>query len=236
MPDPMLRPGSRGASVIELQDLLNARLTPSPRLVPDGIFGGLTAAAVRRLQNANWLNADGIVGNCTWSVLRGTESFVLLHPVRLVAQPTATTCWAASAAMILGRSAPVTAPPFMLNASGALINDSELNDAAISSQFCRAFGLRLYPGQSWLPQGLAAVMRRGPVMCNVLWDVTGFVSGAGSDSHWVVFAGIRGDGTPEGTTIRVYDPLPQGRGSVYPVIYGPLMRRLPAATYQLFQH
>ena len=57
----------------------------------------------------------------------------------------------------------------------------------------------------------------------------------GANSHWVVFAGIRGDGRAENTTLRIYDPLPQGRGAVYSVNYATLVRNLPAATYQLFQ-
>jgi hypothetical protein len=228
-----LRVGSKGPEVVELQTLLNSSLSPSPGLRTDGSFGNLTRQAVLRLQQEKWLVADGIVGKCTWNALRNTESYVILHTVMLVGQPTAMTCWAASASMILRRS--ITVPSFMLNASGALLNDSELNDARISSQFCRAFGLTLYSGRSWTPDGLAGVLRRGPVMCNVLWDVRGYVSGAGSNSHWVVFAGMRGDGTADGSTLRVYDPLPVGSGSIYSVNYGDLMRRLPAATYQLFQ-
>jgi hypothetical protein len=233
MPNPILRVGSSGPPVVELQNLLNTRLTPSPSLRTDGSFGNLTRQAVVRFQRANWLVEDGVVGDCTWNALRGTESYTILHSLMLVGQPTAMTCWAASASMILRRS--ITVPAFMLNAAGALLNDSELNDARISSQFCRAFGLTLYSGRSWTPDGLAGVLRRGPVMCNVLWDVRGYVSGAGSNSHWVVFAGMRGDGTANGTTLRIYDPLPVGSGSIYSVNYGDLMRRLPAATYQLFQ-
>jgi hypothetical protein len=47
--------------------------------------------------------------------------------------------------------------------------------------------------------------------------------------------GIRGDGSAESTTIRVYDPLPVGRGAIYSVSYGRMMRNVPTATYQLYQ-
>ena len=43
---PVLREGTRGDAVRRLQGLLNARLAPPPRLVPDGAFGALTAAPV----------------------------------------------------------------------------------------------------------------------------------------------------------------------------------------------
>lgn len=235
MTNPVLRSGARGQTVSELQTFLNERLRPSPNLNPDGNFGGATRNAVLRYQRESWLVDDGVVGDCTWNALLDIESYKILHRVSLVPQPTANSCWAASTAMILGRRTPVTAPANMLNASGALINDSELNDAAVSSRFCRTYGLRLHAGQSWTAAGLANVIRRNPVMCNVLWNVNGFSSGAGSNSHWVVIAGIRGDGKPKNTTLRIYDPLPQGRGAVISLNYATLMKNLPAATYQLFQ-
>jgi len=235
MTNPVLRSGARGNSVIELQTFLNERLRPTPNLNPDGNFGRNTRNSVLRYQRENWLVDDGIVGSCTWNALLDIENYKILNRVSLVAQPTASTCWAASTAMILGRRTPVAAPANMLNASGALLNDSELNDAAVSSRFCRNYGLRLYSGQSWTATGLSNIIRRNPVMCNVLWNVQGFSSGAGSDSHWVVFAGIRGSGSANNTTLRVYDPLPQGRGAIFSVNYATLMRNLPAATYQLFQ-
>lgn len=235
MANPVLRSGSRGQSVSELQAFLNERLRPGPNLNPDGNFRGNTRTAVLRYQRENWLVDDGIVGNCTWNALLEIENYKILHRVSLVSQPTAFSCWAASTAMILGRRTPVTAPANMLNANGALLNDSELNDATVSSRFCRNYGLRLHAGHSWTAPGLANIIRRNPVMCNVLFNVQGFSSGAGSDSHWVVIAGIRGDAVAANTTLRIYDPLPQGRGAVYSVNYATLMRNLPAATYQLFQ-
>lgn len=235
MTNPLVHVGDRGPFVEELQRYLNDRLWPSPGLPVDGMFGFNTRDAVLRFQSDNWLTEDGIVGDCTWNALRGTETYTVLHPILLVPQPTPTSCWAASTAMLLGRIGPVSAPAFMLAADGGMLNDSQLNDAAISSQFAQHFGLRLIHGQTWTPDGLARVIERGPVMCNVLWNVGGYLSGAGSSGHMIVLAGIRGDGTGDGTTIRVYNPLPVGRGAVVSVIYGPTLRQVPAMTYQLFQ-
>ena len=61
------RLGSRGPDVRTLQAQLNVRLTPSPALVPDGIFGGLTRSSVLRFQQSNWLVEDVEVGPCTWN-------------------------------------------------------------------------------------------------------------------------------------------------------------------------
>jgi peptidoglycan hydrolase-like protein with peptidoglycan-binding domain len=68
---PMLRPGSSGASVIDLQNRLTA-IGFSPGAA-DGSFGSLTEAAVKSFQRSRGLNADGIVGPTTWGALLGTE-------------------------------------------------------------------------------------------------------------------------------------------------------------------
>jgi hypothetical protein len=65
---PLLRQGSRGPAVMELQRKLNASVQASPIAV-DGIFGPATAARVRRFQQTHSLAADGIAGPATWAVL-----------------------------------------------------------------------------------------------------------------------------------------------------------------------
>jgi hypothetical protein len=65
----VLKQGSRGDEVRELQTLLNAA---GHNLVIDGIFGPKTALAVREYQQANGLTVDGIVGTQTWGSLNGT--------------------------------------------------------------------------------------------------------------------------------------------------------------------
>jgi hypothetical protein len=67
---PVQKVGSRGKEVQEIQLRLNTRLTPSPKLRPDGIFGSNTVTAVRRFQQNNSLKVDGIVGKNTWAALR----------------------------------------------------------------------------------------------------------------------------------------------------------------------
>lgn len=235
MSGPVVRLGSSGPFVEELQRLLNARLHPSPNLDPDGQFGPHMRAAVLRFQRESWLVEDGEAGDATFNVLREMETYAVLHRIRLVVQPTRTSCWAASTAMLLGLPNPVVAPDFMKLPDGSLRNDSELNEPRITSQYAAHYHLRLFPPQSWLPSALAGVLRAGAVMVNVLWDAPGYASGHASSGHMVVFAGIRGDGSADATTIRVYDPWPPGRGAIYSVSYGRLIRNVPTATYQLYQ-
>lgn len=78
--DPVLRYGSSGAAVITLKKLLAANGIKGFSSFPNGkpsnnrfsrFFGKNTRAAVKRFQEANGLQADGVVGQTTWKALRG---------------------------------------------------------------------------------------------------------------------------------------------------------------------
>lgn len=68
----LLRLGSTGPAVQELQQLLNAAGVHPP-LVVDGSFGPATRAAVIWFQRAHGLDPDGVVGPRTRTVLYGRE-------------------------------------------------------------------------------------------------------------------------------------------------------------------
>lgn len=65
----LLRLGSRGPDVKGVQSRLNTRLSPSPKLSVDGVFGTQTDAAVKRFQQSQRLTVDGIVGPLTMKSL-----------------------------------------------------------------------------------------------------------------------------------------------------------------------
>jgi peptidoglycan hydrolase-like protein with peptidoglycan-binding domain len=229
--EPILQQASQGAPVLDLQRLLNTKLTPSPRLAPDGKFGPHTRAAVVRYQDENWLVSDGIVGPSTWNALKGREAFVVRTTCVKVPQPTATTCWAAATAMTLGWRFPVSAPPGVTAANG-LPNDSQLDDFPTTTLFNRYYGLTLLAPQSWLPSGLASLIRaHGRLLVNTLWNVTGYLGHAGSPGHYRVFVGIRG--TNECATLLIYDPWPPTQGAIYSIDYAKLISDTPTTTYQI---
>ena len=141
------------------------------RLKTDGEFGNKTLKAVMYFQSENWLQIDGVAGPCTWNALTGEETYNVLHPIRLVPQPTCTTCWAASTAMLLGQHRAVTVPPALeslLTADGSLLNDSELNNPVNMLQYCSYYHLKLRFPQSYTPDGLYSVLKNKPAMCNIL--------------------------------------------------------------------
>jgi len=53
--------------------------------------------------------------------------------------------------------------------------------------------------------------------------------------HAVVYGGMHGDATPEGTLIVIFDPWPPGRGEIRGEIYGDWVRRHPTATTYILQ-
>ncbi|WP_255951045.1 peptidoglycan recognition protein family protein [Streptomyces odontomachi] len=66
---PPRRNGSSGAAVTAAQRLLNLH---GSSLTADGVFGSLTASAVKAFQTAGGLPADGVVASNTWSRLLAT--------------------------------------------------------------------------------------------------------------------------------------------------------------------
>ncbi|MBA2669751.1 MAG: peptidoglycan-binding protein [Gemmatimonadetes bacterium] len=239
----VLKRGSTGPAVAELQRLLDSRLVPNPRLVTDGQFGQKTYDAVRGYQRETWLVVDGQAGLCTMNALRGTEAYMIDYSIRLVPQPTDTTCWAAATAMLLNESVQsVLRRNSSFSTSGGLPNDSEFDDPRTMERYAAANRLGLMYGQSWTATGFAATMQgRGALMMNILWNPVGYLSldpdnpgqYLGSSGHMVVASGIRGDGTEKGTTLRIHDPWRPGRGQVRSFNYLLWMAAHPTGTYQL---
>src|SRR5919202_2440803 len=64
MAEPVLRPGTSGEAVRQLQQALKG-LGYDPGAI-DGQFGARTEAAVKAFQKAQGITADGIVGDVTW--------------------------------------------------------------------------------------------------------------------------------------------------------------------------
>lgn len=239
----ILKKGSKGDEVTELQNLLNYRLKPSPGLVVDGKFGPATDAAVRRFQSSKWLVIDGCVGPCTWSALYEAEEYVVYHAIKLVPQPTTSTCWAASTAMLKGIPiSTVLQHNQGLFGKNGLPNDSEFTDPLRMKHYAAHNNLGLILGQSWTARGFANLMKsKGPLMLNILWNPAGYVTPdpndpsqyLGSSGHMVVAHGIRGDGTEIGSTLRISDPWPPGVGKAASFSYLSWMEQHLTGTYQI---
>jgi hypothetical protein len=148
------------------------------------------------------------------------QSFDIQHRVTLFPQPTDMTCWSAATTMLFGSN--FSAGPGQAQlAENSGIYAREANIQA----FARDWGLHIYWPQTWTVPGLVEVLRRGPAA----------MLGRMPQSHVVVIAGIRGDGTPTGTDLTIYDPHPTNIGTILHANFHALVTRLPMSTMYLLQ-
>ncbi|WP_164546783.1 MULTISPECIES: papain-like cysteine protease family protein [unclassified Variovorax] len=215
-----LTQGSRGADVRRLQEALNRKLRPGPELALDGDYGPVTRMAVRRLQVAHWLAEDGEAGLCTQNVVFDNECHApILHPVALIPQPTPGQCWAACTAMITRSNVQAVVartPPGLIADDGGLCTFEDADEAMTADAlFAAAHGLTVRPPASWSVGQLRAALHDGPLMLDLPWGAKGYAAGVGRPGHMVLVVGIRGDDDPggRGTTLRIFDPWPPGKGA-----------------------
>lgn len=226
----VLRPGSSGPFVRDLQLALNNRLNPSPNLIVNGLFTPQTQMALRSFQRANWLEEDGIAGPCTLDALYDTEAMrPVLHNVQYVAAPSPKNAWAAAIAMLKGSaidSILFTAPKSMIDDTGDLIaQDPAIGFTDRHISVARAFGLRYYPQQAWPVASLMVQLQSGPVMLVLKSD--NHRMRRGGAFKYVIVVGARGSHAADGnsTTLLIYDTSPDRRGSsIYSATYTSMLR------------
>jgi Putative peptidoglycan binding domain/Papain-like cysteine protease AvrRpt2 len=241
MPAP-LRNGARGVDVAALQVQLNLGSSPGPNLRVDGSFGRLTQAAVADFQRRANLASDGVVGPQTHAALASrTTLSVASHAVQHIAQPTRTTCWAASTAMMTRTNVAAVharTPANMIASDGGLANSSESDQAVVTgSRFGGVHGLYCHAPMSWSVGGLVNALRRSPLMLDMLWNATDYVQGQGSPGHMIVVSAVVSNNAPDGkhTHLLVLDPWPPHRGKVSWVEYQHWTTELPTRTYRVFE-
>ena len=133
--------------------------------------------------------------------------FDIWNEVPLVPQTTGMSCWAAAAAMIIGWRDSVDVDPEEV-ASGAgrwsAFRDG-LHPGDVDA-LARAWELVAEPDRAWTVDSLAKCLaRNGPI----------WMGEASPGLHSIVIVGMRGDGSPHGTQVRINDPWPVGRGERY---------------------
>lgn len=237
-----LHQGSTGFDVAVMQLQLNLKNAATRPLRVDGGFGPLTRAALVAFQSRNGLAADGIAGPKIHATLaQGLNLSAVHHAMTHIAQPTQTTCWAASTAMMTRSTvAAVRAktPAEMLASDGGLLNSSESHQAIVTgSRYGAIHGLRCHAPMSWSVAGLIAALRRSPLMFDMLWNATDYTAGKGSPGHMVVVSAVVSDNNPDGarTYLLVLDPGPPQQGKVGWVEYQQWMWEVPTRTYRVFE-
>lgn len=215
-----LRRGSRGPQVKLLQRLLNERRSAAPGgrgshkpLNDDGIFGPLTEGELNALMGTKVTTPQ------VWTSLGVTID--ITHPVRLVGQPTNMTCWSAAATMLFGNMS-VGPGNASLSTSGGL-NSGYANVAS----FAASHNLQMHPPRTWTVQGLAALLRRGPLWVGGVQPVG---RGGTNGGHAVVIGAMWSNGDPRTTMLMIHDPWPPRVGSTYGAFYGDRLAGAPLMT------
>lgn len=191
--DPRRLPDETAAAHVELAD--------DPRLGDAGHVDGLADSIVRAIESA-------IPTDATRTVQHAERRHVdIWHEVPLVPQVTGMSCWAAGAAMIIGwRDSIAVDPGEVARAAGRWKEYRDGLEPEDVEAFAQRWGLVVRrPGTLTASSVRDLLVEHGP-----LW-----VGEASPGLHVVVVTGMTGDGTDDGTQLRVVDPWPVGRGERY---------------------
>ncbi len=208
-----LRMGSHDPHVVFLQRMLNNALVHDRTIAvldEDGDFGRLTDAALRRFQSTytgpvGRLVPDGVAGPLSWRALGLVTE--LVHPLPVIGQNTAMSCWVVSGGLASGRmtsAIPGQAQfdPVTPDGGGGGLPPSMAN----LELYAISLGMRLVQNPPAQIEGLEPYLRRGPLIMCGKW-VTG-------GAHAVVISGYYSGPVAFTRMIRVNNSLPLGRGAL----------------------
>jgi N-acetylmuramoyl-L-alanine amidase len=155
-------------------------------------------------------------------VERSQSSFDIWHEVPMVPQLTGMSCWAAAAAMIVGwRDCIDVRPEEVALGAGAWEEYRDGLEPSNVDALARTFGLVIETPRIYSVEGVRALLERfGP-----LW-----VGAGPTGLHVIVVSGMYGDGSPDGTFVRVLDPWPLGRGERYTLSFSDMAANLETAS------
>lgn len=235
-----LHSGAQGFDVAVLQLQLNLQ-GAIPRLNVDGIFGPLTQEAVFKFQRRKGLIPDGVAGPQTHAAAaEGLTLTTVNHNLHRIPQPTPTTCWAASTAVMTHSTVEAVkakTPADMILPDGSLRNYSGTDQALESgNRYGQIHGLHCYPPMTWAVPAFVELIRRSPLMVDMLWNSSDYAAGHASPGHMVVVNAVISDNDPmgEGTYLQILDPLPPHVGKVSWEEYAFWVNLVPTRTYRTF--
>jgi hypothetical protein len=233
--------GSKGKEVELLQTLLNEKVKREYRakimedIKVNGTFDTHTKTFVKDFQLAAFLKKDGTVGKKTWAALLGTEMFNCYdQPFKQVPATSDYDCWAASTGTLLNQSACNRTQPAGVDfqqLGGGIIGGIE-NSHANMKKFADYHGMQMLEGGNMTcTQICYLVYNFGRLMINVRGITSRLKKGSPNDSHLMMILGVRGDGTPNGTTVKFYEPTSD---TTIVESYQFQKNRFPQMTYQVF--
>ena len=200
-----------------------------------GNFGEKTSEFVRNFQVSAFLQKDGVVGKMTWAALLGIETFNCYdEPFKQVKATTDYDCWSASTATLLDQGTVNTIRP-----SGVHFQDlgnGKIGGIGNSHENMQKYAnyhkmQMLQGGNMTCTQLCSLVYNYGRLMIHVRGITSQLTKGTPDDSHLMMILGVRGDGTPGGTTVRFYEPTSD---TTIVETYQYQKNRFSQMTYQVF--
>ena len=153
--------------------------------------------------------------------VRSERRFDIWNEVPLVPQTTGMSCWAAAAAMVIGWRDGIPVDPDEVARGAGRWEEFRIGlHPRDVGELAGAWGLVVEDVDAFTVDALRERLQdHGP-----LW-----VGEASPGLHAVVLVGIVGDGSEEGTHVRINDPWPIGRGERYVLTFADFARNFRAA-------
>jgi N-acetylmuramoyl-L-alanine amidase len=221
--DPARLDPATAAAHVELAYLSDPR--EEARLGDAGYLDGLADAVAAAIERAVPRGPRGALGDSRPGAVEVTSQhrrIDIWHEVPLVPQVTGMSCWAAGAAMLIGwRDSISVNPEEVARAAGRWQEYRDGLEPSDVEAFAARWRLRSQRlGTLTAPVIHALLTANGP-----LW-----VGEASPGLHVVVIAGMVGDGSDDGTELRIVDPWPVSRGERYRLTVRALAASHDAAT------
>jgi hypothetical protein len=149
------------------------------------------------------------------------------NTVELIPQDKSNACWLASSSMMetwrTGTLHSLADTLKVLDASGTSFSSIYNNDQGLSfandNIITRTLGLTQLPPASYTIEYLTSILDQSPLMAVIMYASTSNIA------HMIVITGISGDGTPQGTTLQINDPLPLNTGKTYTIAFNDFLSK-----------
>jgi hypothetical protein len=149
------------------------------------------------------------------------------NSVELIPQDKSNACWLASSSMMetwrTGTHHSLSDTLKVLDASGTSFSTIYNNDQGLSfandNIITQTLGLTQLPPASYTIEYLTSILNNSPIMAVIMY------SSSSNIAHMVVISDISGDGTPEGTSLQINDPLPLNAGKTYTIAFNDFLSK-----------
>lgn len=149
------------------------------------------------------------------------------NTVELIPQDKSNACWLAGSSMMetwkTGTHHSLSDTLKVLDASGTSFSNIYNNDQGLSfandNIITQTLGLTQLPPASYTIEYLTSILDQSPLMAVIMYASTSNIA------HMIVITGISGDGTPEGTTLQINDPLPLNTGKTYTIAFNDFLSK-----------